>query len=713
MENTGLTYYKLISDYRGDYPPKNCGLTTTEVDGNFYFLRGNDIDGFIKDEETGKISLKRTNNEIIDIPEDIYSFDYDEDLGVLTITSPSGKFIELSGFYHEGKEKVYSDSSLIGDGTKISPLKINGLEKTGTLSSCKHVVDFTNGEHLPENPSFGDRYIVKEEINELGILYNSNGIKKIAQYLKDGNSEWRIPSREDWDNMLNAIECEEDRNHNSTSCNKWAGKLAGKLLKSNNYWQFDANGEDESGYDFKGVNLNHFNIIPTGARWDLDKTDVDGIGTSAIFWTSSAENQDDSADIFVKQFKSDSNKVSTSSKGPEDFFSLRLVKDFDNNYHDVENICGITVPCSLMADSRQVWTSVNFPLTVDDGDYVVSEKWNDLFPGIINTVYYFVAQFDGQGWKKRAINEGDGVVIENHDNKKYHEWRVIDRTLTDVSQVIVGSVATGVDGPILSFNKTNGIISADLTIRYDNETKTINLVNRLNNKAVGSIETSQFASDKDIFLDKGELLFVKEKEGKYVYGENDTEAEGISAEGYYLRLTWNSTSGKDSQYISLSAFATTEELKDLKKKVNALPKSQTIINVDENDAIISCSKTEDTYSLSSKPAFINDFNALKEKTSKYEDTISKLQDEIAALKSKMEQLNDLTPKLEELTQKVNTLDEQVKSFETLKATTESNQNWIKGFNVSGVEKQTKVQGIGNKWTIGIADDFTLQSKINA
>lgn len=38
----GITYYRLKSDYPGDYT-KNCALNGTEVDNNFYVLEGRDV----------------------------------------------------------------------------------------------------------------------------------------------------------------------------------------------------------------------------------------------------------------------------------------------------------------------------------------------------------------------------------------------------------------------------------------------------------------------------------------------------------------------------------------------------------------------------------------------------------------------------------------------------------------------------------------------
>ena len=43
VEISGVTYFRLVSQYPGDQT-KNCGLVGSEIDRNFYFLRGNDIE---------------------------------------------------------------------------------------------------------------------------------------------------------------------------------------------------------------------------------------------------------------------------------------------------------------------------------------------------------------------------------------------------------------------------------------------------------------------------------------------------------------------------------------------------------------------------------------------------------------------------------------------------------------------------------------------
>ena len=47
----GVTYFKLKSEFEGDYT-KHCGLLGEEIDENFYFLRGYDIEDIIVDENS-------------------------------------------------------------------------------------------------------------------------------------------------------------------------------------------------------------------------------------------------------------------------------------------------------------------------------------------------------------------------------------------------------------------------------------------------------------------------------------------------------------------------------------------------------------------------------------------------------------------------------------------------------------------------------------
>ena len=58
----GVTYYKLEQRYEGDVT-KGCGLSGTEIDANFHFLRGYDVkDVSFAD---GLLTIERVNGEPI------------------------------------------------------------------------------------------------------------------------------------------------------------------------------------------------------------------------------------------------------------------------------------------------------------------------------------------------------------------------------------------------------------------------------------------------------------------------------------------------------------------------------------------------------------------------------------------------------------------------------------------------------------------------
>lgn len=63
----GVTYNRLISDYDGDLT-KECGLTVNEVDSNFYFLRGSDLEHVNINEDKTIITFNFVNGKKIDVP---------------------------------------------------------------------------------------------------------------------------------------------------------------------------------------------------------------------------------------------------------------------------------------------------------------------------------------------------------------------------------------------------------------------------------------------------------------------------------------------------------------------------------------------------------------------------------------------------------------------------------------------------------------------
>lgn len=239
----GITYFRLKSQYPGDIT-KNCALTGNEIDNNFNVLEGRDIDSLeIKGDE---IILKLKNGEVLKArdafkDECVTDISFDKTNGVLKIDR-NGEIEEIEGFatsFNTGNA-VSVDNTLQGNGLASNPVGISPVSRTGQYRPVERIIKISDGELLPEKNQLvpGDRYLTEEQVSNYGYLYNYNGVKKIACDLRDAHSPWRIPTKEDWDDMLNGVEpCSDDKTHSSATANKYLGKWAGKLLKSVDLWR--------------------------------------------------------------------------------------------------------------------------------------------------------------------------------------------------------------------------------------------------------------------------------------------------------------------------------------------------------------------------------------------------------------------------------------------------------------------------------------------
>lgn len=460
-EINGLKYFKLQSKYAGDYT-KNCGLLGNEIDENFYFLRSNDIADMTIDEDRNLILTRVDGDElVVNIAEELGqpSFRFNKNTGKLIITFPDGKVQILDGFLVEGQDiKVASDASLTGNGTVLNPLSISEVEKTGTYSPAHHFLDLTNGQKMPNGAELGKgfRIVTKEKLDTFGLLYNYYNVYRIREALKECGSLWRVPSREDWADLLNAAEyCDEDRNHDTTCINEWTGKHAGARAKSVNLWK--GSDDEEDGYPVGGEDnlpstgsMGTFRVYPVGlgegSRGPLTKKtynhDVEGFKKLASFWSTSElplnRDCDSTANVYTRTFHYDTRMVLQESSKPSSRLSLRLVKDVDIDHMDIneyENILGYDVPTVLISNPEtkycKVWTSVNIGFKEFGG--VTSEEWkwaSDSVKGVKEV--YFVNEWTGKQWLKKQMVAGDSVVILDYDNDPstsgdtYHEWRVYE-----------------------------------------------------------------------------------------------------------------------------------------------------------------------------------------------------------------------------------------------------------------------------------------------
>lgn len=478
----GLIYYKLDANahgYTGDIT-KNCGLRGEEIDGNFNFLRGNDIKS-ISFDENGTVYLTKYNGEILtakqtDTPE--YDFNYNPDSGVLTIVTPDGKEIALNGF--KVQTTVYHDDAFDGYGSQEYPLHLSNIAKTGRYLPAIRLIDTTikneprgRVESLPtSNIAKHDRYVTKEKISRFGRLFPLSGVEKISERLQTISSEWHIPSKAEWDEMLNAIDCAKP-NHSSTDSNVELGEFAGTVLKATKYWKPSDDGKvyAEDAYGFT--------VYPVGYCGNRGKDYYGSFGLSAAFWTSTVE--DNHKDMFVKSFEHDAETVGQHTWGNNYYLSLRLVKKFTgDNFNSAEDIDGFTCNCVHIPGTSLIWTKENIAFSQEQYDGFAPDTWNEYENDSTDDnsydIRYFVNDWNGTGWDKHEIKEGEGIVLYEGDNGRMHEWLLVDGELIDTALLIKSESQEELD-------KINERLEEEIADRLQAETQLWDAINNESNRA--------------------------------------------------------------------------------------------------------------------------------------------------------------------------------------------------------------------------------------
>lgn len=510
----GLFFYKLISPYTEDVT-KNCKLTINEIDSNFLVLKDADIKKSEFDEETNFLVLTRNNGEtlavdlspLVDEAIKKLSVSYDITTGKIVIrygdevTTIDGLVTEMT---LEECKKVITDGTILGNGTYGAPLGIDPLELTGQYKPAISFIDMTTepaGE-LPAENVLGDRYVTLEKRNMAGYLYDFTAVQQIEQYLNMLNNGWRIPTKEDWDSMLNAIEiCDEARNHTSTMANVQLGQLAGKFLKSKDeeshrgktvkIWKkcgdvtvgccgcndtiqtgdsyttvTDEDGDTLNVKDVSpsGIDSYGFRVLPTGYH-DGCKVQY-YCGEKGGLWTNTISQI---TDVYVKRFDANKTGVVQIAVSPLEMHGLRLVKDYDgNNFRQAETISGITYNTVMMPTigaehGYTIWTADNFASKTDEGTYTeVGDCLDELVDG--DGLVYYMNYWDGVCWRKKPLEEGDSIVLNiaytdgsGHTSLDYEdglvavhdvEFRIIDGVLVAVNDILFGDVVSSVENAI-------------------------------------------------------------------------------------------------------------------------------------------------------------------------------------------------------------------------------------------------------------------------
>lgn len=480
--NKGLTYFRLTSPYEGDIT-KNCALDGYEVDSNFFTLEGRDVKSVNVNGNELVITLLNgetisTLNAFADFTKDI-SFDFDTTNGVLYIKR-NGVTQTITGFattYNTG-EAVATDGTVKGNGKPSNPIGISPMLKTGMYRPVTKVVDTTRCETLPsrERVMPGDRYLTLENVSEYGFLYNYEGVKQIACDLNACNSPWRIPTKDDWDDMLNAIEpCNENKDHASATSNRYFGKFAGKLLKSKDFWKLESVCDTSTCINYDGETSTTCPVCTCGKSNPCNPTYCGEYGTCqckpilhpnrgidkygfaitpagytddggqfgyflerAWFWTASNCQY---SNAFTKRFEYDKSTVYQDVISTKYNLSLRLIKDYDgDNYLERENILGMPYSTVLMPSQKKgkaIWTATNIALS--------NKCYNPVLPnngmGITLTKKYFLNEWDGKKWLKNELQEGESVVIVNAPNGNSNiEYRLIKGDLIAVPTAIYNDV---------------------------------------------------------------------------------------------------------------------------------------------------------------------------------------------------------------------------------------------------------------------------------
>ena len=418
----GLIYYKLDTDkygYPGDIT-KNCGLRGEEVDSNFNFLRGQDIKEVMFD-DNNLVIVKYDGEKLtaIKTPEaelPNYVFTYDKENGILTIIAPNKEETILSGFTPTVNIYTYHDYTLDGTGSLTTPLKLNENLMTGRYKPAIRLIDTTivndNGEFetLPsKNVAKHDRYVTKEKISKFGKLYPLTGVELIEKRLREINSEWRVPTKDDWNTIISIDE------------------TSGTALKAINYWEAYNN-------EILADDKYSFSVLPVGYAGNRGKDFYGSFGKETAFWTISKDNVE--KESFVKLFKYDSKNVENRTWGENYLLSLRLVKDFkNNNFNNIEIIDGLNVTCVHIPGTELIWTKYNVGFSHAEYEGFTPEVWEDLEMDN-NDIRYFINEWDGENWIKREMAQGEGVVLHNGKFGDMHEWLLKDNELVDITEII-------------------------------------------------------------------------------------------------------------------------------------------------------------------------------------------------------------------------------------------------------------------------------------
>ena len=464
--------------------------------------------------------------------------------------------------------------------------------KTGTYAPVRDYIDITDTGKLPdsENLPKGYRVVTREREQRFGRLYTYDEVQVIKKALVDTGSKWRIPTKEDWDKMLNSIEDEEFRNHNSIGEGYYGQSAAYALKGVDNLW-VDGVPDNKDNYDFCVLPLGYADYRAILLNGMDGNKDVEGFGKCAAFWTDTKVSPDmEGSPIFAKYFWHGSGKVMQQALAPQSRLSLRLVRDFEVGFDEYEPVLGDYYHCGPVYageydnHNASVWTLSNINTVVGGSDFgYISNEWEDTIDSVIS---FYINEWTGDRWLRHRMHEGDSVVVIDADGAYNHEWRIY---VQDGEQLLLDSVKI-IGDDVLDIVRDNLKPLVEEEIAPFESRITNNENNIASLSAISESQENEIAENRSLIEALSASVISSDEEIKKTIDDNkaetdetldslNTDIQGVSA--YAIsnveRIDTN-VSGLTDTINSFSS-STVEELTRLKEKDDEL--AQSVVDTNE------------------------------------------------------------------------------------------------------------------------------------
>lgn len=358
---------------------KDCKLTMQDLDDNFLTLKDFDIKEGYYDIEKNEIHLVRNNPDLphVIIPmtgtttpsEDNQEEEPPQviDQSVkATINNENGS-ITLTWLDTNGQEVTATVQPYV-DKEALKPKNIATvvpeIDKAITKNEAFQLV-----HDYPLSPKYGDRYILTKKVSICGILYPYSVIEQISENLASEWLIWRIPSLEDYETLINNLNCPEGKE--------------GLALKAK---------EDE----WNGLDELNFHALPTLKEDGTDKK-------SCVFCTS------DGKTITL----TDADGYTIGDVDENGKYSIRLVANIEDTDIPLQgttlNILGNTY--FIRKIGTQYWIDANLNYDIEGGEALDFESD---FAGTTEDKVY-VIHYNGKKWEKIEVPLGITVYVKDEN----------------------------------------------------------------------------------------------------------------------------------------------------------------------------------------------------------------------------------------------------------------------------------------------------------